>query len=155
MHPICPIVHAQNIVDSEVEIVNSGGLVIDHYCYSHAMGLIVSLLCGDFYFLQPIELQVAFEIDDDFYEVHRLTKTRSDALKIIRPRTVFFGVILYLMAMAGIMILLSDILDDSIIWNRGPTYYQPALVLTATLLSIPIFLSPFISLYAQISRRCQ
>ena len=57
------------------------------------------------------------------------------------------------MAMAGIMILLSDILDDTILWDRGPTYYQPALLLTAILLAIPIFLSPFISLYAQISRK--
>ena len=150
-----PIVHAQNTVDSEVEIVNSGGLGTDPLLLIPiAMGLIVSLLLWRFLLPASLSnLQVAFEIDDDFYEVHRLTKTRSDALKIIRPRTVFFGIILYLMAMAGIMILLSDILDDSIIWNRGPTYYQPALVLTAILLSIPIFLSPFISLYAQISRK--
>jgi len=150
-----PIVQAQEANDSIVEIVSSGGLGTDPLLLIPiAMGFIVSLLLWRFLLPASLSnLQVAFEIDEDFYEVHRLTKTRSDALKIIRPRTVFFGVILYLMAMAGIMILLSDILDDSILWGRGPTYYQPALLLTAILLSIPIFLSPFISLYAQISRK--
>ena len=103
-----PIVHAQEVSDSAVEIVSSGGLGNDPLLLIPiAMGFIVSILLWRFLLPASLSnLQVAFEIDDDFYEVHRLTKTRSDALKIIRPRTVFFGVVLYLMAMAGIMILL-------------------------------------------------
>ena len=57
------------------------------------------------------------------------------------------------MAMAGILIIVTDVLDDSLIWNRGPTYYQPVLIITGLLLALPIILSPFISLYAQISRK--
>ena len=57
------------------------------------------------------------------------------------------------MAMAGILIIVTDVVDDSLIWNRGPTYYQPVLVITGLLLALPIVLSPFISLYAQISRK--
>ena len=144
-----PVVHAQDIADSEVEIVRSSGLGSDPLLLIPiVMGLIVSLLLWRFLLPTSLSnLQVAFEIDDDFYEVHRLTKNRSDALKIIRPRTVFFGVILYLMAMAGIMILLSDILDDSLIWNRGPTYYQPALALTA-------FHLKFLKLLKSVERLC-
>ena len=118
------------------------------------VGIITSLLLWRFLLPSSLSnLQVAFEIDDGFFEVHRLTKNRSDALRIIRPRPVLIGVLLYLMAMAGILIIVTDVIDDSLIWNRGPTYYQPVLLITGILLALPIVLSPFISLYAQISRK--
>jgi len=137
----------------EVVIISTSGLNLD-LLLPIIVGIITSLLLWRFLLPSSLSnLQVAFEIDDGFYEVHRLTKNRSDALKIIKPRPVLIGVLLYLMAMAGILIILTDVIDDSLIWNRGPTYYQPVLLITAFLLSLPIILSPFISLYAQISRK--
>ncbi|MEC9173602.1 MAG: hypothetical protein VX804_00885, partial [Candidatus Thermoplasmatota archaeon] len=137
----------------EVVIIGTGGLNLD-LMLPIIVGIITSLLLWRFLLPSSLSnLQVAFEIDDGFYEVHRLTKNRSDALKIIKPRPVLIGVLLYLMAMAGILIIVTDVVDDSLIWNRGPTYYQPVLVITGLLLALPIVLSPFISLYAQISRK--
>ena len=137
----------------EVVIIATSGLDID-LMLPIIVGIITSLLLWRFLLPSSLSnLQVAFEIDDGFYEVHRLTKNRSDALKIIKPRPVLIGVLLYLMAMAGILIIVTDVVDDSLIWDRGPTYYQPVLVITGLLLALPIVLSPFISLYAQISRK--
>ena len=137
----------------EVVIIGTGDLNFD-LMLPIIVGIITSLLLWRFLLPSSLSnLQVAFEIDDGFYEVHRLTKNRSDALKIIKPRPVLIGVLLYLMAMAGILIIVTDVVDDSLIWNRGPTYYQPVLVITGLLLALPIVLSPFISLYAQISRK--
>ncbi len=137
----------------EVVIIGTGDLNFD-LMLPIIVGIITSLLLWRFLLPSSLSnLQVAFEIDDGFYEVHRLTKNRADALKIIRPRPVLIGVLLYLMAMAGILIIVTDVVDDSLIWNRGPTYYQPVLVITGLLLALPIVLSPFISLYAQISRK--
>ncbi|MAK25911.1 MAG: hypothetical protein CMA02_01395, partial [Euryarchaeota archaeon] len=136
-----------------VEILSTGQLNID-LLLPIVVGIITSLLLWRFLLPSSLSnLQVAFEIDEGFYEVHRLTKTRTDALKMIRPRPVLIGVLLYLMAMAGILIIVTDVLDDSLFWNRGPTYYQPVLLMTSVLLALPIVLSPFISLYAQISRK--
>ncbi|MEC7601772.1 MAG: hypothetical protein VYB83_03070, partial [Candidatus Thermoplasmatota archaeon] len=112
----------------EVVIIGTGGLNLD-LMLPIIVGIITSLLLWRFLLPSSLSnLQVAFEIDDGFYEVHRLTKNRSDALKIIKPRPVLIGVLLYLMAMAGILIIVTDVVDDSLIWNRGPTYYQPVLV---------------------------
>lgn len=136
-----------------VEILSTGELNFD-LLLPIVVGIITSLLLWRFLLPSSLSnLQVAFEIDEGFYEVHRLTKNRSDALKMIRPRPVLIGVLLYLMAMAGILIIVTDVLDDSLFWNRGPTYYQPVLIITSVLLALPIVLSPFISLYAQISRK--
>ena len=106
----------------EVVIIGTGGLNLD-LMLPIIVGIVTSLLLWRFLLPSSLSnLQVAFEIDDGFYEVHRLTKNRSDALKIIKPRPVLIGVLLYLMAMAGILIIVTDVVDDSLIWNRGPTY---------------------------------
>ena len=145
---LLPIVSAEEVV-----IIGTSNLNFD-LMLPIIVGIITSLLLWRFLLPSSLSnLQVAFEIDDGFYEVHRLTKSRSDALKIIKPRPVLIGVLLYLMAMAGILIIVTDVVDDSLIWNRGPTYYQPVLLITGILLALPIVLSPFISLYAQISRK--
>jgi len=96
-------------------------------------------------------LQVAFEVDENLYEVHRLTKSRRDALRIIARPAVVIGVLLYLMAMSGVVIILAEVVDDSMIWKRDPTWFIPTMILTGILLVVPIVLSPFITLHAQIS----
>ena len=70
-------------------------------------------------------LQVAFEIDDDLYEVHRLSKSRHDTKQLLNLPSVPFGVLSYLMAMGGIMLIVAELLI-------GPgTFYKPIVFVTA------------------------
>ena len=48
---------------------------------------------------QLSSLQVGFEIDDDLYEVHRLTNDREDAKELLSLPGVKFALALYMMAM--------------------------------------------------------
>ena len=91
-------------------------------------------------------LQVAFEVDDDLYEVHRLTKNRSDVFDLLRAPGVSVGIIAYLLAMAGIMLIVSELLF------MPDTFYQPVIYMMAILVGFPILISPFVTLYAQLGR---
>ena len=55
-------------------------------------------------------LQVAFEIDDDLYEVHRITRTLRDARKLLRYGSVGYGVLLYMMGLTGVLVLIMELL---------------------------------------------
>ena len=55
---------------------------------------------------QLSNLQVAFEIDDDLYEVHRITRDREDARELLGEGSVGYGVGLYMMGMTGVLILI-------------------------------------------------
>ena len=57
---------------------------------------------------QLANLQVAFEIDDDLYEVHRITRDISDARELLSEGSVGYGVGLYMMGMTGILILIAE-----------------------------------------------
>jgi hypothetical protein len=117
-----------------------------------ALGLLGALLLWRWLLPSSLSnLQVAFEVDENLYEVHRLTKSRKDALRIIARPAVIVGVLLYLMAMSGVVIILAEVVDDALIWNRKPTWFMPTMILTGLLLIIPITLSPFITLFAQLS----
>ena len=90
-------------------------------------------------------LQVAFEIDDDVYEVHRLTKTKADVFQLLNEKGVGVGTIAYLLAMTGILLIVCELLI-------GPaTFYQPVIYIMLILITFPIVISPFVTLYAQIS----
>lgn len=89
-------------------------------------------------------LQVAFEIDDDLYEVHRLTKSRQQTKDLLALTGVPFGVLSYLMAMGGIMLIVAELLI-------GPgTFYKPIVFITAAFVLVPIIVSPIVTMYAQI-----
>ena len=89
-------------------------------------------------------LQVAFEVDDDLYEVHRLTRTKMQIQELLNLRGVPFGVMSYLMAMGGIMLIVAELLI-------GPgTFYKPIVFVTIMFVAIPIFVSPIVTMYAQI-----
>ncbi|MDP7001748.1 MAG: hypothetical protein QGH90_07585, partial [Candidatus Poseidoniaceae archaeon] len=89
-------------------------------------------------------LQIAFEIDDALYEVHRLTRTREEARELLRLPSVGFGVALYLMAMTGILILVGELTF------QPNTYYQLNVFLIFLLILIPILFSPWETLTAQV-----
>ena len=89
-------------------------------------------------------LQVAFEVDDDLYEVHRLTRTKQQTRELLNLRGVSFGVLSYLMAMGGIMLIVAELMI-------GPgTFYKPIVFVTVAFVSVPIIVSPIVTMYAQI-----
>lgn len=93
---------------------------------------------------QLANLQVAFEIDDDLYEVHKITGSVADARTLLRQGSVGYGITLYMMGMTGILILIMELLFDPEI------YFQPSLIATGILITIPVFISPWETLNAQL-----
>ena len=93
---------------------------------------------------QLSSLQVGFEVDDGIYEVHRLTKGRKDALALLKLKTVGFGVALYMMAMTGVLLLISELIFNP------EVFYLPNVMLMGILVLIPIVISPLESLNGQI-----
>lgn len=93
---------------------------------------------------QLSNLQVAFEIDDDLYEVHRITNGLSDARNLLRDRSVSIGVGLYMMGMTGVLLLITELLFNA------EVYYGPNLFLIGVLIAIPVIISPWETLNAQL-----
>ena len=95
---------------------------------------------------QLSNLQVAFEIDDDLYEVHRVTRDNEDAKDLLSEGSVGYGLGLYMMGMTGVLILIGEFLVD-------PDYFfKPSLYIIGTLILIPILISPWETLNAQLSK---
>ena len=92
-------------------------------------------------------LQVAFEVDDGLYEVHRLTKTRADSKDLLSLPRVGLGVTAYLMAMAGILILIAELLIIP------STFHTASVVLMVILIALPVLYSPLETLAAQLSKK--
>ena len=89
-------------------------------------------------------LQVGFEIDDGLYEVHSLTKGRGGVKRLLQLPNVGFGIALYMMAMTGVLLLISELIFDA------EVYYLPNLLLMGVLVLIPILISPWESLNGQL-----
>jgi hypothetical protein len=91
-------------------------------------------------------LQVAFEADDNLFEVHRLTKKRKDARELLLLKGVPRGVLTYLMAMTALSVLICELLI-------GPNvYYLPITILMAVCIIIPVLVSPWETLIAQLDQ---
>jgi hypothetical protein len=93
---------------------------------------------------QLSNLQVAFEIDEDLYEVHRITRSLGEARSLLRNRSVSIGVGLYMMGMTGVLLLITELLFDADI------YYGPNLFLIGILIAIPVIISPWETLNVQL-----
>ena len=89
-------------------------------------------------------LQVGFEIDDGLYEVHSLTKGRGGVKRLLKLQNVGFGIALYMMAMTGVLLLISELIFEP------EVYYLPNLILMGILVIIPILISPWESLNGQL-----
>jgi hypothetical protein len=94
---------------------------------------------------QLSSLQVGFEIDDDLYEVHRLTNNRDDAKELLSLPGVRFSLALYMMAMTAILLLITEL------FFNPNVFYLPNVVLIGILFLIPVFISPWESLNIQLS----
>lgn len=98
---------------------------------------------------QLSNLQVAFEIDDDLYEVHRITHNLKEARSLLREGLVGYGVLLYLMGLTGVLLLIAELLFDP------GVFYELNLYLIATLILIPVVISPWETTNAQLIGRRQ
>ena len=98
---------------------------------------------------QLANLQVAFEIDDDLYEVHRITRDLSDARELLSEGSVGYGVGLYMMGMTGILILIAEFIFSP------KSFFTPDLYIIGLLVLIPILLSPWETLNAQLTSKKQ
>lgn len=96
---------------------------------------------------QLSNLQVAFEIDDNLYEVHRLSKNVKGARELLSYRSVQISTGLYMMGMTGILLLIAELIFDS------STYYLPNLFIIALLILIPVLVSPWETLNGQLVGR--
>ncbi len=94
---------------------------------------------------QLSSLQVGFEIDDDLYEVHRLTNDREDAKELLSLPGVKFALALYMMAMTAILLLIMEL------FFNPNVFYLPNIILIGILFLIPVFISPWESLNIQLS----
>ncbi len=93
---------------------------------------------------QLANLQVAFEIDDDLYEVHRITKNVDDARALLQEGGTAFGIGLYVMGMTGVLLLIAELMFNP------DTYYLPNLFLIGVLVVIPVIISPWETLNVQL-----
>ncbi|MEJ6563638.1 MAG: tetratricopeptide repeat protein [Euryarchaeota archaeon] len=93
---------------------------------------------------QLANLQVAFEIDDNLYEVHRITRGVDEARALLKEGGTAYGIGLYVMGMTGVLLLITELLFDPNV------YFLPDLFLVAVLVGIPVFISPWETLNAQL-----
>ena len=93
---------------------------------------------------QLANLQVAFEIDDDLYEVHKITGSVADARILLKQGTVGYGIGLYMMGMTGILILIMELLF------APEVYFEASLLAAGFLIAIPVLMSPWETLNAQL-----
>lgn len=90
-------------------------------------------------------LQVAFEIEDDLYEVHRITRTLRDSRRLLNFGRVGYGVLLYMMGLTGVLILIAELLFNPAVFAKFNLY------IIATLILIPVLISPWETLNSQLS----
>ena len=94
---------------------------------------------------QLSSLQVGFEIDDDLYEIHRLTNDRDDAKELLSLPGIKFSLALYMMAMTAVLLLITELFFNPVV------FYLPNVILIGILFLIPVFISPWESLNIQLS----
>jgi len=96
---------------------------------------------------QLTNLQVAFEIEDDLYEVHRITRSLRDSRKLLKAGRVGYGVLLYMMGLTGVLILIMELLFNADVFAQINLYFIAALIL------IPVLISPWETLNGQVANK--
>jgi len=118
------------------------------YLYPLLLAIFIAALLWKFFVPRQLSaLQVAFEIDDNLYEVHRLTRTVDDAREILQQGRVAFGVGLYMMGMLGVLLLIAELLF------QPDTYFEPNLWIIGLFVLLPILISPWETMNAQLARK--
>ncbi|RJU84990.1 MAG: tetratricopeptide repeat protein [Candidatus Poseidoniales archaeon] len=112
------------------------------------LALVVAYFVRRWFIPQQLKnLQVAFEIEDDLYEVHRITRTLRDSRRLLKAGRVGYGVLLYMMGLTGVLILIAELLFDAEVFSQLNLY------IIATLILIPVLISPWESLNSQLASR--
>ena len=115
------------------------------FLYPVLVAFVVAMLLWRYFVPRQLSaLQVAFEIDDDLYEVHRLTKGVDEAKELLQQGRVAFGVGLYMMGMMGVLVLIGELLFDA------DVYFDLNLWLIGLFILIPVLISPWETLNAQL-----
>ena len=137
-----------SLVSAEVTVIPTGSLGDDYMLLlPAALGLFGTIFLAWYILPNSLSsLQVAFEADENLFEVHRLTKKRSDARELLWLRGVPRGVLTYLMAMTALSILICELLIGS------NTYYLPVTILMAACVVLPVLVSPLETLIAQLDQ---
>ena len=120
---IAVIVASPSVSAEMVEPENANVIAPENFTFDLLYPVICALMVTSFMWLFLVpnsmsSLQVAFEIDDMLYEVHRLTRTRDEARTLLKLPRVGIGIGLYLMAMTGILILMGEL------FFKPDTYFQ-------------------------------
>jgi len=143
---VIPVVSAVGGETTNASVISAGDFSFD-LLFPVIGALIVTVFMWSFLVPNSMSsLQVAFEIDDMLYEVHRLTRDREEARVLLRLPSVGFGVALYLMAMTGILILVGEL------FFAPSTYFQPNVFLIMILIIVPVMFSPWVTLSAQLEQ---
>ena len=139
---------------SSLSIVKAEGDSVSQFSIEQLFPLLSAILIASMvwrWFIpnQLANLQVAFEIDDDLYEVHRITRDVSDARELLSEGSVGYGVGLYMMGMTGILVLIAEFIFDP------NSFFTPDLYIIGLLILVPILISPWETLNAQLTSKKQ
>lgn len=95
-------------------------------------------------------LQVAFQTGTKTYEVHRITTTVDDVKRLLAQRGTRFGVVSYLMALTGSLILLFEFFNFR--GGNSTGYHASSVAFALMLIILPAIVSSGTSLGAQVIR---
>ena len=95
-------------------------------------------------------LQVAFQTGEKKYEVHRVTKSLEDVKRLLSQRSTRLGVISYVMALTGSLLLLFEFFNFKA--GNAAGYHAPSVALGLIFIIIPALVSSGTSLGAQVIR---
>lgn len=112
------------------------------------IALVIAVMIRRWFIPQQLKnLQVAFEIDDDLYEVHRITRTLRDSRRLLKEGRTGFGVLLYMMGLTGVLIIIAELLFNADVFSSINLY------IVGVLIGIPVFISPWESLSSLLSSK--
>ena len=95
-------------------------------------------------------LQVAFQTAPKTYEVHRVTSTVQEVKQLLSQRRTRLGVVSYLMALTGSLVLFFEFINFRAGYSAG--YHAPSVAFALILIILPAIVSSGTSLGAQVIR---
>ncbi len=110
------------------------------------LGMGLTIIIWQFFVPRSLKrIQIAFETGEDTYEVHRISDSVEDARNLLGSKGAGFGVLMYILAIMGVLILSMDIMLNPSTRNLY------VLAIVSVLLGIPIIISPISSLVVQLT----
>jgi len=131
----------------------SSPVIIQGYSTAMLGPLVLAFLAAWFFWSNVVPrqlkgLQVAFQTGTKTYEVHRITTTVDDVKRLLAQRGTRFGVVSYLMALSGSLILLFEFFNFR--GGNATGYHAPSVAFALMLIVLPAVVSSGTSLGAQV-----